>query len=382
MLAADQVGLRVGRPREFARTSGLLERLRSSRSGAPRRPGGRRRQLIGPSGHRQLRRHLVPVRVDLLLGRRHGDGAGRTRSDDRRWCEVERRSCTRGRLASGHRVRVSQAVRHRRRQRVGKDPPEWCSSRPTVGQVGPGPPCHPGRAWSPRSVARRSPTAKPWSTTLRDHRVSSSRVTAAPNGSRPHFPTPVTWRSSTRSLAELPKSFCVLGGAIDTKSRGSIALDYTTNGGKTWKQGGPSPDSVGLVNDISCSSRSTCVAVGLAQQKNPVTIWKTTSGGAKWATAGWGYGGGPAQLGSLDAVDCPSTSECFAAGSAANATTAPLYTTTSGAKTWHRAALPSDVAQLDAITCASATHCMAVGTTVSNGPAVVVTTNGTRWASR
>ena len=178
------------------------------------------------------------------------------------------------------------------------------------------------------------------------------------------------------------KSFCVLGGAIDTKSRGSIALDYTTNGGKTWKQGGPGPDSVGLVNDISCSSRSTCVAVGLAQQKNPVTIWKTTSGGAKWATAGWAYGAGPAQLGSLDAVDCPSTSECFAAGLAANATTAALYTTTSGAKTWHRAALPSDVAQLDAITSANATHCIAVGTTASNGPAVVVTTTGTRWASR
>ena len=198
------------------------------------------------------------------------------------------------------------------------------------------------------------------------------------------------WKAQSLPLARLQQSLytvscssttaCAVGGALNNASD-HLLIDSTSDGGTKWIAGSLRPtETLGLVSGMSCVKES-CVAVGEAEESDPVQIWKKPGGTTSWDADGWSYGGGPSQLGILDAVACPSATVCYAVGQATTGTTAAIYDSTNGGSSWHPAALSSSIADLEAISCAGITICEAVGTTTNDRTAVVTTTDGRHWTS-
>ncbi len=156
-----------------------------------------------------------------------------------------------------------------------------------------------------------------------------------------------------------------------TSGRGSVVL-RTTNGGNTW-QGTRLPSGLGLsggnFDAISCPMSTECLAVGYGNGDLDAVLVKTTNGGNTWQVtrlpSGLGISGDKS-----DAISCPTSTECFAAGGddtqeSDNTNPAVLIETTDGGRSWHTASLPSGlglgIGNLDAISCPTSTECFAAG---------------------
>ena len=156
-----------------------------------------------------------------------------------------------------------------------------------------------------------------------------------------------------------------------TSGRGSVVL-RTTNGGNTW-QGTRLPSGLGLsggnFDAISCPMSTECLAVGYGNEDLDAVLVKTTNGGNTWQVtrlpSGLGISGDKS-----DAISCPTSTECFAAGGddtqeSDNTNPAVLIETTDGGRSWHTASLPSGlglgIGNLDAISCPTSTECFAAG---------------------
>ena len=83
-------------------------------------------------------------------------------------------------------------------------------------------------------------------------------------------------------------SDCVaVGGNLNNKAK-PISLDaiYTTDGGATWSQGVlPTDSGIDELSDVSCSSTTDCIAVGIATSLSGGGAFLTADGGATWSEA-------------------------------------------------------------------------------------------------
>ena len=168
-----------------------------------------------------------------------------------------------------------------------------------------------------------------------------------------------------------------VGATTPTMSTGVAAEDWT---GSAWhrlsigKPGGVS--NVGL-SAVSCPSATECVAVGWGfKGDNEVPVAETWTQPKRGATGGWKVSKpvapGGNGLSALDAISCPSTSLCFAAGSADEfspvvANQLPLAERWTPSGGWTRVKLPapprgSSDSVLYGISCKTSTQCAAVGT--------------------
>ncbi len=109
------------------------------------------------------------------------------------------------------------------------------------------------------------------------------------------------------------------------------------------------------LNAVACPSTSDCIAVGDG------IIATTTNGGRTWTSEN------PVDEGVdvLSAIACPSTSDCTAVGYG-------IISTTNGGRTWTRESLPYGVNIFNAVACPSTSDCTAVGY------GIISTTNGGR----
>lgn len=200
---------------------------------------------------------------------------------------------------------------------------------------------------------------------------------------------PVAFRSNDAgahwSSVPLPGPFLLGGpGGLSCTAQGCVAVGlvlgtgtvetgavrYTTDGGATWSVGNV-PSGVGRISAVSCPDATHCVAIGARSSTGPAgsappfEVLATSDGGHTWSVTG------SFESGSLtvNAVSCPTVSECWAAGATARST-ALLAVTQDGGATWapvtFQAAAglgPSspDVEWVTSVSCVEAGSCLALG---------------------
>jgi hypothetical protein len=161
-------------------------------------------------------------------------------------------------------------------------------------------------------------------------------------------------------------SSCVAGGGVNG-GPGPAAVISTTDGGATWSMSAdPALASVQQVMSLSCLATSgspVCHAAGFAPQVGGPVALTSLDGGATWSvtppfdTTGW-----------LSAISCADIQHCWAAGAG---TTVALAGTTDGGSTW--STVTSDTSNEEGqISCATLTFCVAA----TDGALWVTNTNG------
>lgn len=178
-----------------------------------------------------------------------------------------------------------------------------------------------------------------------------------------------------------------------------VGLLLTAEASPALAAGGPSSTHSSYLNAVSCPTTTVCVAVGASEtDRNSASgqvtggsfqalVVRTTDAGKTWAPVAL-----PSIGADLSGVSCWSATLCVAVGStetisrgrwlAANAVVVRIK----GATGSRVPAVPAGAHALDAVTCPSATDCIAVGgalkpATVVLQPEVIVSRNaGANWA--
>ena len=215
--------------------------------------------------------------------------------------------------------------------------------------------------------------------------TASSLLTAAPaamansrHNSNPNSPTAaLRWRDVTPS-PRVPGSFwyvsCIGARACLALGGGS---SLTWNGSR-WSSPSTLPPSAGTFDGVSCVRLNQCTAVGTTGPTTLADRWN----GSRWKTQKI-----PTPLGSntaiLNAVSCSSSTSCTAVG---------YYTSQSqdyftlaehwNGKGWRIQRIPTPtgraLSMLNGVSCPSASYCVAVGM-FSPGISFVEIWNGTSW---
>lgn len=143
------------------------------------------------------------------------------------------------------------------------------------------------------------------------------------------------------------------------------------------------PNSGTTLTDVSCASASFCVAVGVAQENSGSTSQQVIE---QWDGSQWHIAAGAAPSGTtqseLDTVSCSSATSCLAIGTsqAGSAAQQPLVETlgSSGWTVRSHAGVPGDTQR---VSCTSASSCVAVGgSNESDAPKPAASSwNGTAW---
>jgi photosystem II stability/assembly factor-like uncharacterized protein len=167
-------------------------------------------------------------------------------------------------------------------------------------------------------------------------------------------------------------SMCVAVGAagdayttIGSSSAQSGAIEVTTDGGATW-HAQAEPSGQGILQGVSCGSSSDCVAFGYTDS---ATAIYTTDGGAHWTADTLNE--------RLSGVSCASGSQCVVVSEGAS----PILVSADGGATWNPATVPAG-AGVQAVSCPSTTECVAVGPSSTNAPTMLTSSDGGRtWSS-
>ena len=175
--------------------------------------------------------------------------------------------------------------------------------------------------------------------------------------------------------------------AVGFQISGNVDLNFAESwNGTAWtltpslNTGGPSQ-----LDGVSCASPTSCTAVGDFTNSSNIAQTLVVS----WNGTGWSIISSPAPsslFDQLDAVSCPSATNCTAVGFALNA--AGVSQTL--AESWHGTAwsvaptanLGASANQLNAVSCTSPTNCVAVDS-YNNGsatPTLIQAWNGTTWS--
>ena len=183
-------------------------------------------------------------------------------------------------------------------------------------------------------------------------------------------PPPPTSFSTLQGVSCSDSADCVAVGYSQTATTGPATFIETLSNG-TWSvTPSPSPGTIETVlNGVSCSSSTGCVAVGFEVTDSSVVTLIETLSGSTWSvtpspTAGT-YGS------DLFGVSCSSATACVAVGFENNGNAYPLMETLSGGN-WSLTATPdplgtgNDRADLSGVSCATGRDCVAVGF-VGNG---------------
>jgi hypothetical protein len=136
-----------------------------------------------------------------------------------------------------------------------------------------------------------------------------------------------------------------------------MALTPAASASTVWSiSASPSPGQGNALDGVSCSSPTTCVAVGSGPGG---TLIETLSNNV------WSVTPAPTVVGTLNGVSCPHSNDCVAVGSGPNG--ALIETYSNGA--WSVTPTPTAGA-LDGVSCSDANDCVAVGSqilTLSSG---------------
>ncbi len=177
-------------------------------------------------------------------------------------------------------------------------------------------------------------------------------------------------------------SECFAAGRMDTANGGVIAA--TTDSGSTWTTQSL-PSGVGPLSGISCPTSSECVVAGSRPASfNPGTltglVLSTDDSGSSWSVASL-----PSTVGPLDAVSCPSATECLATGSLDGGAGPAMLVSTDSGSVWSLQTIPSGLSGLNSISCPTASDCFAVGNKPASnfshviGAVIATTDAGTNW---
>lgn len=205
--------------------------------------------------------------------------------------------------------------------------------------------------------------------------------------------TPASWASAPysrwpNSIDCVSASTCWLVGQAASAQNPEVA--ETSNGGSTWTTfsnlPAVTPDSNGNtygLNGISCTSATSCVAVGgVNGGAGPATVISTTDGGTSWSLSAAPTLSDAQDLFSVSCLADSKTSAvlCHAAGAAPEAAGPVELTSANGGAAWSGLQTFDDTGWLNSISCANLRHCWAAssGTTV----ALAGTANGgTSWST-
>lgn len=162
---------------------------------------------------------------------------------------------------------------------------------------------------------------------------------------------------------------------VATSSSGSVL--FTSDGGATWAS--TSVSSADTLSSVACPTSENCWTTVSAGPNAPNAIEASANGGQSWVGQNWSpppAPGGYQLLGvDLDAVTCPTASQCVAVGLIRYAeypppeTTDPILfqydqlvvSTTDGGQTWNAQPFPGEDYQLTAVSCGTPQDCVAVG---------------------
>ncbi len=153
---------------------------------------------------------------------------------------------------------------------------------------------------------------------------------------------------------------------------------------QAWKVQKSYPPVIDEVAGLSCPTTSDCWAAGTTPS-DAGEIVASTSGGSTWTSEAAMDG-----LHYLRAISCPTTTRCWAVGYDTGENLgiptfrAGVVVTTDGGKTWKRQRLPNGTSILSGLSCPTATKCWAVGDSgalADDDPAVVTTNSHGRWTT-
>jgi hypothetical protein len=203
------------------------------------------------------------------------------------------------------------------------------------------------------------------------------------------------WNGTAWSVVTNPTSFGVLSGVACPSTTSCFAVGTTGSGpntlvehwnGTSWSNM-TSPNPTGFVyailTGVSCPSTTSCYAVDRYSSGSAV---KTLI--EHWNGTSWSIMTSPNPIGSdiptLQAVACPSTTNCNAVGNHYGVGNATLVEHWNGTA-WSLAASPPGTSQsaLGQVACLSTTNCFAVGHYVSpssGGKTLVEHWDGTSWS--
>jgi hypothetical protein len=218
-------------------------------------------------------------------------------------------------------------------------------------------------------------------------------VTKTANGGKTWtLATPAAWAGASytwwpNSIDCVSASTCWLAGET-ADSIQNPAVAKTTNGGSSWTTfsnlPAVTPDSNGdtyALNGISCTSATSCMAVGgINGGPGPATVISTANGGTTWSLSASGALAHEQQLFSASCLQGTSATTCHAAGVALGAAGPVALTSHDGGANWGGRQIFDSTGWLNSISCANAKHCWAAGsgTTVA---LVGTTDGGTTWSS-
>ncbi|MGO9873058.1 MAG: hypothetical protein ACLPVY_04590 [Acidimicrobiia bacterium] len=196
------------------------------------------------------------------------------------------------------------------------------------------------------------------------------------------------------------RSDCAAVGYFSSPTDGEWLPWFENWNGKRWSSV-DIPDPAGSdpqLSDVSCPSRTTCLAIGSADDKSLLNPPGVGSGPwtARWNHNTWSLAS-PADFSArndaLDTLSCTSPANCFAVGWFDNATTYnltpyPLVERWSG-KTWSVVAAAASVSgtggMFNGVSCSTSTDCLAVGASVTfnepNQTPLIEHWNGKNWAT-
>ena len=216
---------------------------------------------------------------------------------------------------------------------------------------------------------------------------------AMPNTNTPSLLSAVDCTSASQCYF-VGSSTNVVGGVTTT----SGIIDSASLSGATWSLSDVTPTSGGLTisgfTSIRCPGGGVCIASGNGTSGgNPVGVVATLSG-STWSASIPTVSPATTAVSSLDSLDCPTTTQCLAAGTAVDTNTGTgiaadtvfNYNVTSGLLSVDNPAIAgSTVASPTSVACPSAIAptCFVTGSSVTGGtatPALFVTGDaGTTW---
>ncbi len=170
-------------------------------------------------------------------------------------------------------------------------------------------------------------------------------------------------------------SSCVAVGA--NMSGGDIAVAFN---GRTWTDQ-PVPPRVATLSGVSCTSASSCVAVGDNASPVGAAATEIVRGVALELNEGaWISQAVPPGVGQLSGVSCTAGGFCEAVGADLSGTYGAVLVFDGGA--WTVQGLPSPLSTLSGVSCISARFCIAVGQKLWDTAGAVLGFDGREWAAQ